>query len=171
MDSNEIEKSNYSSVRTTLSASKLVDKVVGKISPISSTPFGAFIQITAKVVKSAIYVEDWINTDKEIGRRIKDVLNSAQVSGGVDHPELYKQFQEYVKISLKSWVPDRDYPQIGYLPKKFLYNLDLGEKEITKYWPESNQEQRDKYVALTLNELALNYELLWNSFICENTSE
>jgi len=169
MDSQE-QKSNYSSVRKVLSASELIGKVVDEIPLVSSTQLGAFVQIGSKVVKGLIYFEDWINTDREIGRRIKEVLNSAQASGGAANPELYKKFRDYVKISLKKWVPDRDYPQIGYLPKKLLYNQNLGEKEITKYWPEANKENQEKYVALTLDELALNYELLWKNFLSENSN-
>ncbi|NTW21495.1 MAG: hypothetical protein HGA42_18795 [Nostocales cyanobacterium W4_Combined_metabat2_030] len=131
---------------------------------------GSFVQIAAKISKFVIYAEDWINTDKEIGRRIKEVLNSAQALGGAENLDLYKKFQKYVKISLEEWIPDRDYPQIGYLPKKLLYHQNLGEKEITKYWPEANKKEQEKYVALTLDELALNYELLWKNFLSENTN-
>ena len=60
-------------------------------------------------------------------------------------------------------MPDRDYPEIGYLPKELLYDQSLGEKEITKYWPEATKEEQAKYVALTFDELVLNYELVWNN--------
>jgi hypothetical protein len=63
---------------------------------------------------------------------------------------------------LQSWVPDRDYPQIGYLPKKLMYNQSLGESEITKYWPEASKKEQAEYVALTFDELILNYQLLAN---------
>lgn len=171
MDSQEVKKSNYSSVRKALSASELVNEIVDKVPLISSTQVGFWTQITAKVVKGAIYAEDLIKTKTEIGGRVKDVLNSAQASGGAENPKLYKKFQEYVKISLKQWVPDRDYPQIGYLPKNLLYNQELGDPEITKYWPESSREEQERYVALTLNELTLNYISLWENLLKENSNQ
>ena len=63
---------------------------------------------------------------------------------------------------MKGWIPDRDYPQIGYLPKELLYDKALGEKEITKYWSEATKEDQSEYVALTFDELVLNYELVWH---------
>ncbi len=157
-----MEKSNYHSIRKVLSASQFIDGILDKISPIYSTPFGSFIQIATKVVKGGIYIEDWWHTDKEIGRRINEVLSSAKSINATEYPGLSSQFEKYTKTSLKQWVPDRDYPQIGYLPKKLLYDQSLGEKDITKYWPEATKEQQVQYVALTVDELVLNYELVWH---------
>lgn len=157
-----MEKSNYYSVRKVLSVSQFIDGIVGKISPVSSTPVGSFIQIAAKVVKAGIYIEDWRHTDKEINRRINEILSSAKLVNATEYPGLYGQFENYTKISLKEWVPDRDYPQIGYLPKELLYDQSFGEREITKYWPEATKKEQAKYVALTFDELVLNYELVWH---------
>ena len=71
-----MEKSNYHSVRKVLSVSQFIDGIVGKISPVASTPFGSFIQIAAKVVKGGIYVEDLLHTNKEIERRVNEVLEA-----------------------------------------------------------------------------------------------
>lgn len=160
--SKTMEKSDYYKVRAILSASELVDQIVDEFSIVSSTPLGLFTKIATNVTKFAIYAEDWRHTDKEIERRINEVLNSEKLANAADYPELYTKFEKYVNTSLKSWIPDRDYPKIGYLPKKLLYDQSLGEKEITKYWPEATKENQAKYVALTLDELVLNYELVWN---------
>jgi len=157
-----MERSNYHSVRKVLSASQFIDGIVGKISPVSSTPVGSFIQIAAKVVKVGIYIEDWRHTDKEIERRINEVLSSAKLINVTKKSGSYSQFEKYTRTSLKEWVPDRDYPQVGYLPKELLYDQSLGEKEITKYWPEATKKEQAKYVALTFDELVLNYELVWH---------
>jgi hypothetical protein len=162
--SETMEKSNYHSVRKVLSASQFIDGTLGKFSPVASTPVGSSIQIAAKVVKGGIYVEDWRHTDKEIKRRVNEILSSAKLINATEYPGLYSQFEKYTKTSLKQWVPDRDYPKIGYLPKELLYDQSLGEKEITKYWPEATKKEQAKYVALTFDELVLNYELVWHDF-------
>lgn len=158
-----MEKSNYKSVRAVLSASDFIDDVVNKFSIVSLTQLGIFAKIAAKVVKGGIYIEDWLHTDKEIERRTKEVLSSPKLVNATEYPELYSKFEKYVKTSLKEWIPDRDYPKIGYLPKQLLYDQSLGEKEITKYWPEATKQHQSKYVALTFNELVSNYELVWNN--------
>jgi hypothetical protein len=160
--SETMEKSNYNSVRKALSFSQIIDDTVSEFSLVSSTPLGTFFKITSKAVQGGIYLEDWLHTDKEIERRINDVLTSPKLVNATEYPELYSQFEKYIKTSLKSWVPDRDYPQIGYLPEEILYDKSLGEKEITKYWPEATQEDQEKYVALTFDELILNYEQVWD---------
>ena len=160
-----MERSNYDSVRKALSASQFIDSLLGKLNPVFPTPFGPFIQIGAKVAKGLIYFEDWRHTDKEIERRINELLSSPKLINANQHPELYSQFEKYIKTSLKGWIPDRDYPQIGYLSKELLYDKALGEKEITKYWPEATKEEQSEYVALTFDELFLNYELVWNDLI------
>lgn len=154
------DKSDYNSVRKVLSASKFIDRILG-ITPVSSTTFGVFIHIATKVLQGGIYIEDWRHTDKEIEHRINDVLGSKILMSASENPEVYSQFKKYVKTSLTNWVPDRDYPQIGYLPKELLYDQSLGEKEITKYWPEATKKEQAKYIALTVDDLVLNYELLW----------
>lgn len=159
---NEImERSNYDSVRKVLSASQFIDDLVDQVGSASSTPSGKFIQIATKVVQGGIYAEDWLHTDKEIERRINGILSSPKLRNATESPALYSQFENYLKISLPNWVPDRDYPQIGYFPKKMLYDQSLGEKKITKYWPEAGKEEQEKYVALTFDELNFNYELVW----------
>lgn len=158
-----MEKSNYDSVRGILSASEFIDDVIDSSNSFVPISFGSFIQAAAKVVKLGIYAEDWRHTDKEIERRINDILNSEKLANAANNPELYTKFKRYVNTTLKNWIPDRDYPQIGYLPKKLLYDQSLGEREITKYWPEATKEEQDKYVALTFDELVHNYELVWNN--------
>jgi hypothetical protein len=157
-----MERSNYDSVRQVLSTSQFLDDIVDEFGSASSTPIGKFAQIANKVVQGGIYAEDWLHTDKEIERIINDVLSSLKLGSAAESPALYSQFENYMKNSLKNWVPDRDYPKIGYLPKKLVYDQSLGEKEITKYWPEAGEEEQEKYVALTFDELILNYELVWD---------
>jgi hypothetical protein len=113
-------------------------------------------------VINGIYVEDWRHTGKEIERRVNEVLSSAKLINATEYTGLYSQFEKYTKTSLTEWVPDRDYPKIRYLPKELLYDQSLGEKEITKYWPEATKKEQAKYVALTFDELILNYELVWH---------
>ena len=160
--SKTIEKSDYYKVREALSATEFIETTIEKVTPVSPPPFTPVIQIVgsiSKVLQWLIYVDDWLNTDKEIAMRINDVLTSIKRENATD-PDLYIKFEEYVKTTLQSWVPDRDYPQIGYLPKKLLYNQSLGESEITKYWPEASKKEQAEYVALTFDELILNYQLL-----------
>ena len=160
--SKTIEKSDYYKVREALSATEFIETTIEKVTPVSPPPFTPVIQIVgsiSKVLQWLIYVDDWLNTDKEIAMRINDVLTSIKRENATD-PDLYIKFEEYVKTTLQSWVPDRDYPQIGYLPKKLMYNQSLGESEITKYWPEASKKQQAEYVALTFDELILNYQLL-----------
>ncbi|MEG3922469.1 hypothetical protein QUA07_25625 [Microcoleus sp. T3_A4] len=162
--SKKIEKSEYYKVREALSATEFIDTTIEIFHPVSPQRFTPVIQIVgsiSKVLQWLIYVEDWLNTDKEIAMRINDVLTSIKRENATD-PDLYIKFEEYVKTTLQSWVPDRDYPQIGYLPKKLMYNQSLGESEITKYWPEASQKEQAEYVALTFDELILNYQLLAN---------
>ena len=164
--SKKIEKSDYYKVRDALSATEFIETTIEKANPVSPPPLALVLQIVgsiSKVVQVGIYVEDWLNTDKEIARRINDVLTSIKLENSTD-PELYIKFEKYVQTTLQSWIPDRDYPQIGYLPKKLLYNQSLGESEITKYWPEAAQKEQAEYVALTFDELILNYQLLANDF-------
>lgn len=156
-----MEKSNYDSVRSALKASGFVNAIVG-LPIISSTPVVPFVKIASNVLKVSIYIEDWLHTDREIQNRIDKVLSSAKLVNAANSPEVYSQFEKYVKTSLQRWVPDRDYPQIGYLPKELLYDKDLGEKDIIKYWPEAKKREQATYVALTFDELVLNYEMLWN---------
>ena len=160
--SKTIEKSDYYKVREALSATEFIETTIEKVTPVSPPPFTPVIQIVgsiSKVLQWLIYVDDWLNTDKEIAMRINDVLTSIKRENATD-PDLYIKFEEYVKTTLQSWVPDRDYPQIGYLPKKLMYNQSLGESEITKYWPEASKKEQAEYVALTFDELILNYQLL-----------
>ena len=160
--SKTIEKSDYYKVREALSATEFIETTIEKVTPVSPPPFTPVIQIVgsiSKVLQWLIYVDDWLNTDKEIAMRINDVLTSIKLENATD-PDLYIKFEEYVKTTLQSWVPDRDYPQIGYLPKKLMYNQSLGESEITKYWPEASKKEQAEYVALTFDELILNYQLL-----------
>lgn len=160
--SKTIEKSDYYKVREALSATEFIETTIEKVTPVSPPRFTPVIQIVgyiSKVLQVGIYFEDWLNTDKEIAMRINDVLTSIKRENATD-PDLYIKFEEYVKTTLQSWVPDRDYPQIGYLPKKLMYNQSLGESEITKYWPEASKKEQAEYVALTFDELILNYQLL-----------
>ncbi|MEG4582781.1 hypothetical protein QUA71_24680 [Microcoleus sp. MON1_C5] len=162
--SKKIEKSEYYKVREALSATEFIETTIEKVQPVSPPPLTPVIQIVgyiSKVLQWGIYLEDWLNTDKEIAMRINDVLTSIKRENATDR-DLYIKFEEYVKTTLQSWVPDRDYPQIGYLPKKLMYNQSLGESEITKYWPEASQKEQAEYVALTFDELILNYQLLAN---------
>ena len=162
--SKTIEKSDYYKVREALSATEFIETIIEKFQPVSPPPFTPVLQIVgyiSKVLQLGIYVEDWVNTDKEIAMRINDVLTSIKRENATDR-DLYIKFEEYVKTTLQSWVPDRDYPQIGYLPKKLMYNQSLGESEITKYWPEASKKEQAEYVALTFDELILNYQLLAN---------
>jgi hypothetical protein len=162
--SKTIEKSDYYKVREALSATEFIEITIEKVTPVSPPPFTPVIQIVgsiSKVLQWLIYGEDWLNTDKEIAMRINDVLTSIKRENATD-PDLSIKFEEYVKTTLQSWVPDRDYPQIGYLPKKLMYNQSLGESEITKYWPEASKKEQAEYVALTFDELILNYQLLAN---------
>ncbi|MFP4296303.1 MAG: hypothetical protein ACLFT0_00415 [Spirulinaceae cyanobacterium] len=158
-------KSDYYKVRQTLAASEFLDDVVSKFPIASSSPYGVAARGAANLTKVGIYAEDWIHTDREIEARIQDILTSRKLANASKYPEEYNKFQEYVRISLKKWVPDRDYPTIGYLPKDLLYDRSLGEEEITKYWPEATQRDRQKYVALTLDELVKNYELVWQTLL------
>lgn len=162
-----MEKSDYYKVRKVLSASEFADRIVDEFSLISSTPLGLFTRIATNLGKFAIYAEDWIHTDKEIERRINEILKSPKLANAANSPKTYEKFQQYVKTSLKNWLPDRDYPKIGYLPKKLLYAKELGEKNITKYWPEATTKDQEKYVALTINELLLNYELIWSDLLSQ----
>lgn len=158
-----MEKSNYESVRSALSASEFINDIVNRFSIVSLTQLGVFAKIAAKVVKAGIYIEDWLHSDKEIERRTKEVLSSPKLVNATEYPELYSEFEKCIKTSLKKWMPDRDYPKIGYLLKQLLYDQSLGEKEITKYWPEATKEDQLKYIALTFDELVSNYELVWNN--------
>jgi hypothetical protein len=160
--SETMERSNYDSVRRILSASEFIDDRIDSFNSFVPIPFSSFIKVATKVVKLGLYAEDWRHTDKEVQRRINDVLNSSKLENATENPELYTKFEKYVNTSLKNWIPDRDYPKIGYLPKQLLYDQSLGEKEITKYWPEATKEEQDEYVALTFDELVHNYELVWN---------
>ena len=160
--SKTIEKSDYYKVREALSATEFIETTIEKVTPVSPPRFTPVIQIVgyiSKVLQVGIYFEDGLNTYKEIAMRINDVLTSIKLENATD-PDLYIKFEEYVKTTLQSWVPDRDYPQIGYLPKKLMYNQSLGESEITKYWPEASKKEQAEYVALTFDELILNYQLL-----------
>ncbi|MEG4270321.1 MULTISPECIES: hypothetical protein [unclassified Microcoleus] len=164
--SKTIEKSDYYKVREALSATEFIESTIEKVQPVSPLPFTPVLQIVgvlSKVLQLGIYLEDWGHTDSEIVSRINDVLTSVKLENSTD-TELYIKFEKYVKTTLQSWIPDRDYPQIGYLPKKLLYNQSLGESEITKYWPEAPQKEQAEYVALTFDELILNYQLLANDF-------
>jgi hypothetical protein len=159
-----MERSNYDSVRRVLASSQFMDDMLDKSGSVSSTPFGSSIRLANKAVQGGIYIEDWLHTDKEVERRVNEVLSSPKLVNATEYPESYSQFEKYVKTSLIRWIPDRDYPTIGYLPKELLYDQSLGKKEITKYWPEATKEEQSKYVALTFDELTLNYELFWNDF-------
>ncbi len=163
--SKTIEKSDYYKVREALSATDFIETTIEKVKPVFPARFASVIQILGyiipKVLQVGIYGEDLLNTYKEIAMRINDVLTSIKLENATD-PDLYIKFEKYVKTTLQSWVPDRDYPQIGYLPKKLMYNQSLGESEITKYWPEASQKEQAEYVALTFDELILNYQLLAN---------
>ncbi|MEP0885217.1 hypothetical protein NDI49_27070 [Trichocoleus sp. ST-U3] len=160
--SEPMERSNYDSVRRVLASSQFMDDMLDKSGSVSSTPFGSSIRIANKAVQGGIYIEDWLHTDKEVERRINEVLSSPKLVNATEYPESYSQFEKYLKTSLTRWIPDRDYLTIGYLPKELLYDQSLGKKEITKYWPEATKEEQSKYVALTFDELTLNYELFWN---------
>ena len=160
--SKTIEKSDYYKVREALSATEFIETTIEKVTPVSPPRFTPVIQIVgyiSKVLQVGIYFEDGLNTYKEIAMRINDVLTSIKLENATD-PDLYIKFEEYVKTTLQSWVPDRDYPQIRYLPKKLMYNQSLSESEITKYWPEASKKEQAEYVALTFDELILNYQLL-----------
>lgn len=158
-----IEKSDYHKVRAILSASDFINNFVDKFGNFTPPQLGFFAKIAANATKGAIYIEDILHTNKEIECKVNQVLSSPKLSHTADYPELFNKFKQYVKTSLQKWVPDRDYPEIGYLPKELLYDQSLGEKKITKYWPEATKEQQAKYVALTFDELVLNYELVWNN--------
>lgn len=162
-NSYSIEKSESYKGREILSATDFINASVDRSAIFSSTQLGRGTKIATNVTKGVVYAEDWIHTDKEIKSRINEILSSAKLGNyATEHPELYSQFETYVKKSLQKWVPDRDYPKIGYLPKELLYDQCLGEKEITKYWPEATKGDQAKYVALTFDELVWNYELIWN---------
>lgn len=152
----QMELSGYESVRGVLSATDFVDGFGFK--PTSTA---------AKIAKAAIYAEDFFHTSSEVKGRTEDILSSPFLANASDYPELYVEFKKYLKKSLDNWVPDRDFPRIGYLPKELLSSQCLGEKEITKYWPEASLHDQRKYVALTLEDLALNYKIAWNN-LCQN---
>lgn len=170
-----IAKSDYKIVREILSASDYVDNEIDIVMDIvekvdifgivPSKPLGLVAKTITNVTKGLIYIEDGVNTYKEIQNRVNEVLNSSKLVSAADYPEVYDKFKKYVKTSLWSWIPDRDYPEIGYLPKELLFSKCLGEKEITKYWPEATKEEQEKYFALTFDELILNYELVWNELL------
>ena len=162
----QMEKSDYESTRNIFSASKFLDKLSSKHG-LAGTHFGMAIKIAANVVKAGIFIEDWRHTDKEIEHKIGLVLSSPEFANASEYPDLYQKFEQYVRKSLKEWVPDRDYPKIGYLPKELLYDQSLGEKKITKYWPEATKKDQAKYIALTFEDLVLNYELFWID-LCQN---
>lgn len=117
------------------------------------------------------FVEDWLHTDRETERRINEVLSYPKLVNAADRPELYAEFQRYVKTSLKNWIPERDFPKIGYLPKEFLFDRCLAEKEIIKYWPEASLKNREKYVALTLDEVISNYESILHDLLKKNQKQ
>ncbi len=158
-----LEQSDYSVVREILSVSDLANDSADQLTILSSTPLGLVTKIAANVTKGVIYIEDWTHTDKEIEKRINEILNSPKLTNVAHDSELYKKFEQYVKTSLQEWIPDRDFPGIGYLPKKFLYDKCLGEQDITKYWPEATKQQQAEYIAVNFDELVLNYELFWDN--------
>ena len=163
-NTSSIEKSNYELVRSIFSASGLANNMVN-VSGLSSTPLGLPIKVTARTTQGIILIEDWVHTDKEIEHRINEILSYPKLANVNDYPVLYNNFQQYVKTSLQSWIPDRDYPKIGYLPKELLVAECLGDKEITKYWPEASTRAQARYVALNFDDLVLNYELIWNDLL------
>jgi len=74
--SKTIEKSDYYKVREALSATEFIETTIEKVQPVSPPPFTPVLQIVgyiSKVLQLGIYVEDWVNTDKEIAMRINDV--------------------------------------------------------------------------------------------------
>jgi hypothetical protein len=158
-----LEQSDYYVAREILSFSDSANDFIDQLKILSSTPLGLVTKIAANVTKGVIYIEDWTHTDKEVEQRINQVLSSPKLTNVAHDSELYKKFEQYVKTSLQEWIPDRDYPGIGYLPKKFLYDQCLGEQDITKYWPEATKRQQAEYIAVNFDELVLNYELFWNN--------
>lgn len=153
-----MELSNYEFVRSMLSATDFINNL--ELAPDSKLVKTA--KQAVKVAKAAIYTEDFFHSNNEIKDRINDILASSSLANASNYPELYAKFEKHLKESLSKWIPDRDYPQIGYLPKEFLFDLCLGEKEITKYWSEASLHEQREYIALTSKDLVLNYELVWN---------
>lgn len=127
------------------------------------------IALGSVISVATIFIEDISHTKTQVKKRTMDSLAS-QLHSWDEYPDLYMEFEEYLKTIVTEWIPDRDYEGIGYLPKKRLEDKSLG-MDISTYWPEASDEERKEYAALKFDDLVWNTQISWTNFVLQRKLE
>lgn len=113
-----------------------------------------------------LFLEDRKFRKSDAKQRLMDCL-SARLNDWSEHPEAYLAFEKYIEKVVSCWTPERNYKDLGYLPKTLVYDEGL-HRDISEFKPGASAEEKNLFTILQFEELVWNTQVAWPLYVAQH---